>query len=289
MKLSAIDIGSNAIRMQVSKVLDANQYLVKKIEYIRFPLRLGQDVFNYGEITPKTEEKFVKLMLAFKQFLELYEVDDYMVCATSAMREAHNGASIAKRVYYNVGLKINIIEGEEEGNIINRAIFPFLDNGHYLHIDVGGGSTELGVISQREKTAVRSFRMGSVRQLSPDKEEKTFDKIGQWIDKYLPTDGQPVRIIGTGGNIKKLSEIATGTKGNLSAEELITTSDYIAQFSYEERMRKFNMNPDRSDVIIPASRIYRNVVAMAKSSEIIVPDVGLKDGIIMSLCQKYVN
>ena len=119
LKLAAIDIGSNAIRMQVSKVLDVEQYHSKKIEYIRFPLRLGQDVFSYGEITPKTEEKFVKLMLAFKQFLELYEVDDYMVCATSAMREAHNGLSIAKRVYYNVGLKVNIIDGEEEGNIIN--------------------------------------------------------------------------------------------------------------------------------------------------------------------------
>jgi exopolyphosphatase / guanosine-5'-triphosphate,3'-diphosphate pyrophosphatase len=287
LKLAAIDIGSNAIRMQVSQVLDVEQYLAKKIEYIRFPLRLGQDVFSYGEITPKTEEKFVKLMLAFKQFLELYEVDDYMVCATSAMREAHNGLSIAKRVYYTVGLKVNIIDGESEGNIINKAIFPFLDDGNYLHIDVGGGSTELGIISHREKTAVRSFRMGSVRSLPLDKEEKTFEKMKEWTQKYLPQDGRPIRVVATGGNIKKIVEIAGGTNSTISAAQLIATSELIAKFNYADRVRKFNMNPDRADVIIPAATIYKNVVQMANASEIIVPDVGLKDGIIMGLCQKY--
>ena len=115
--------------MQVSKVIDFDSLQTKKIEYIRFPLRLGQDVFTHGDIPPKTEEKFVKLMLAFKQFLELYEVDDYLVCATSAMREAQNGNSIAKRVYYNVGLRIRIIDGQEEGNIIGQAINPYLDEG----------------------------------------------------------------------------------------------------------------------------------------------------------------
>jgi exopolyphosphatase/guanosine-5'-triphosphate,3'-diphosphate pyrophosphatase len=276
--------------MQVSKVVDAERFAFKKIEYIRFPLRLGHDVFAHGEITPRTEEKFVKLMLAFKQFLELYEVDDYMVCATSAMREAHNGLHIAKRVYYNVGLRINIIDGEEEGNIINKAIFPYLDNGSYLHIDVGGGSTELGIIVNQEKVAVRSFRMGSVRQLPAAQQEAAFGRMRDWLRAHLPAEeAQGIRMVATGGNIKKLAELAGSNRYAFGMDEVQRISDHVALFDYDDRMKRFNMNPDRADVIVPAANIYLQVARMAGASAFVVPDVGLKDGIIISLCQKHLQ
>lgn len=274
--------------MQVSQIHDLTTGKSKKIEYIRFPLRLGKDVFTYGEITPKTEEKFVKLMLAFKQFLELYEVDDYMVCATSAMREAHNGADIAKRVYYNVGLRIRIIDGQEEGSIISHAIDAYIGNGDYLHVDVGGGSTEFSIIRQKRKIAGHSFRMGSVRQLSDEKTKVIFAKMSNWLQLHLPSDVSEISMVGTGGNIKKLCELATGSKGNtLSADLLMEISENIASHSYEKRIKHFNMNADRADVIVPASKIYMEALSQVKAKEVVVPDVGLKDGMILHLCHKH--
>jgi exopolyphosphatase / guanosine-5'-triphosphate,3'-diphosphate pyrophosphatase len=166
MKLAAIDIGSNAIRFQVSSVLDNNQrILFKKLEYIRFPLRLGHDVFTCGKISDASIEKFVKLMRAYKLLLELYEVDDYMFCATSAMREAENGNDLARRVEEELGIVINVIDGNREAELINQAIASYLGTGTYLHIDVGGGSTELNLYVTGKKIHTRSFKIGSVRVL----------------------------------------------------------------------------------------------------------------------------
>ena len=152
-KLAAIDIGSNAIRFQVSSVLDRGpRILFKKLEYVRFPLRLGHDVFGTNRISPKSMEKFKKLMRAYKLLIELYEVDDFMFCATSAMRESENGEQLVKEVYDELGLTIHIIDGKEEAQLINKAIQSYLTDKTYLHIDVGGGSTEqIGRASCRER------------------------------------------------------------------------------------------------------------------------------------------
>jgi exopolyphosphatase/guanosine-5'-triphosphate,3'-diphosphate pyrophosphatase len=146
MKLAAIDIGSNAIRFQVSTVLDTAPTIVfKKLEYIRFPLRLGHDVFSTGRISDKSIAKFKKLMKAFRLLIELYEVNDYMFCATSAIRESDNGAELVNDVFNEVGITIHIIDGNREAELINRAISSYLTKKTYLHIDVGGGSTELNL------------------------------------------------------------------------------------------------------------------------------------------------
>ena len=290
MRIAAIDIGSNAIRFQVCTVVDWDKKQTKKIEYIRFPLRLGKDVFEKGEIGPLTEERFVKLMIAFKQFLELYEVEDYMVCATSAMREAHNGQQIANRVYYSHGLRINIIDGSEEGEIITQAADKYIGSGLYLHIDVGGGSTELSLLRDRERVAVKSFKIGSVRQLDEEKKEQTFEKMSQWLSKYLPLRHKTMKAIGTGGNIKKLYELSkTPNKKPISLKELEKVVQLVNRYTVEERMSELNMNADRADVIAPASEIYLRVMEMAQVNQIVVPDIGLKDGIIKTLLNKHAS
>lgn len=288
MKLAAIDIGSNAIRFQISKVINKEAKKLKKVEYIRFPLRLGKDVFANGEISRSTEEKFIRLMIAFKQFLELYEVEDYMVCATSAMREAHNGELIANRVYYSEGLRIQILDGAEEGEIISSSILPFLNEGLYLHIDVGGGSTELSLIQHKKRIAVKSFRMGSVRRLDQDNKTHAYRKIKHWLEDNIPLNQELTYSVGTGGNIRKLYELSDqpNKKKMISYEELMRVNKWVQGYSYTERMSELSLNPDRADVIGPAAEIYLKVMEMGGAKLMFVPDVGLKDGMIELLLQR---
>jgi exopolyphosphatase/guanosine-5'-triphosphate,3'-diphosphate pyrophosphatase len=286
MRVAAIDIGSNAIRLQVSTIVRYNERdTIKNLEYIRFPLRLGQDVFSQGYILPETEEKFLRLMQAFKMLLDLYEVAAYRVCATSAFRESSNGQDIAAKVLEKCGLILEIISGEEEAQLINRAIIKFLDDKNYLHIDVGGGSTELNLYVNKEKVATESFQLGSVRNMSLSEFPEAWLKLENWLSEKVHKEYSPVTAIGTGGNISKLFDLSP-TKNkkakSISLGELSAVHFLISRMSLEERINQLMLNPDRADVIVPASEIYLHVMQRVKAKKIIVPDLGLKDGIIDS-------
>ncbi len=288
MKLAAIDIGSNAIRLQIVKVYDEKDLVTfKKLEFLRFPLRLGHDVFGKGEISDKTRDKFAKLMHTFKLLIELYEVEAYSAVATSAMREAKNGKEIQEYVAASVGLNIDIIEGKAEARILKKAILPYLDDGYFIHIDVGGGSTELNIFEGKVIKDSQSFRLGSVRKLQSSDRIATFNEIKKWIaDKQLDKKKNVIGI-GTGGNINKLAKLSKrGSLNSLSLAEIKGLRAYIKEFTYAERQSILKMNPDRADVIIPASEIYLNVLKAAGSDMIKVPRVGLKDGLIYELFER---
>ncbi len=287
MKLAVIDIGSNAIRFQVSSITDyQDEFVFKRIEYVRFPLRLGHDVFNYQEIGAESEAKFLKLMHAYKLLLELYEVDDYMICATSAMREARNAEKIVRKVYDTLGLKIEIIEGEKEAEIISQAIVSHLDDRNFLHIDVGGGSTELNLYVDRRKVAIHSFKMGSVRRLENTK-NVTWEEIESWIDSKQRFIKGELIAVGTGGNINKIFEFARVKDGNMvSLAEIERTKRLLASYSQTEMRMELKLNDDRADVIIPATEIYAEVMKIAGAKRMLVPDVGLKDGMLKLLLEK---
>jgi exopolyphosphatase/guanosine-5'-triphosphate,3'-diphosphate pyrophosphatase len=290
MRVAAVDIGSNAIRLQVSSIVRYNERdTIKNLEYVRFPLRLGQDVFKEGRILEATEEKFVKLMKAFKMLLDLYEVSAYRVCATSAFREAANGSQIGLRLFEECGMTLEIISGDEEANLINKAIFKFLDEKSYLHIDVGGGSTELNFYFNRKKIASESFQLGSVRNMTLAEFPEAWVKLEKWISENVSKEFFPVTAIGTGGNINKLFELSAtkNKKGkSISLAELSAVHFLISRMSLDERINQLMLNPDRADVIVPASEIYLHVMQKAKAKKIIVPDLGLKDGIIESQYDK---
>lgn len=285
MKLVAIDIGSNAIRFQLVKVFEEeNSVSFKKLEYLRFPLRLGHDVFKKGKITSSTQAKFEKLMRIFKLLIDLYEVDAYRAVATSAMREAENGPTIQKYIRDMVGLKIDIIEGSTEAHILNKSIIPFLREKQYVHIDVGGGSTELNILEGKELIKSQSFKIGSVRKLSANKRAETFKDMHQWLQSIELSTTKTITGIGTGGNINKLYKLSKKPFGSyISLSELKALRAYAKAFTYEERISVLKMNPDRADVIIPASEIYINVLQFVGSDQIMVPKVGLKDGLIYEL------
>lgn len=288
MKLAAIDIGSNAIRFQVSSVLDdGNKLLFKKLEYVRFPLRLGHDVFTTQRISTKSQEKFKKLMRAYKLLLELYEVDDYMICATSAMRESDNGLELVEAVKNEIGLTIEVIDGPREAELINKAIQSYLNEQTYLHIDVGGGSTELNLYHNHQKVKTRSFKVGSVRILENHDLPVVWQDMERWICDSVRKDMGKVTAVGTGGNISKIYELAQLKPHRLmSLKRLLEVKEMIDRHTLEERVYKLQMNPDRADVIIPASLIYARAMEWAGAKYMFVPEVGLKDGMMLHLYER---
>lgn len=288
MKLAVVDIGSNAIRLQVTSVTYYQEKTTfKKVEYVRFPLRLGKDVFLHQKICDPNRKKFIKLMHAFNLLIELYEVDDYLVCATSAMREAANGREIVEEVEKTFGFTINIIDGDREADIINIALRSYIDHKTYLHIDVGGGSTELNIYKNEEKIASHSFKLGSVRTLDGQVSSQVWDTMTEFIRKHLGKK-ESITCIGTGGNINKIFELSKPSKKKrfLDMSKINEVLAHLESFSYEERINVLNLNPDRADVIIPAAKIYLAAMNAAQSKRMIVPDVGLKDGLISILYER---
>lgn len=288
MKLAAVDIGSNAIRFQVSSVLKRDdRVLFKKLEYVRFPLRLGHDVFATGSISRHSINRFIKLMRAYKLLIELYEVDDYMFCATSAMRESENGEELVRRVEDELGIVINVIDGNLEAQLINQAIGSYLGDETYLHIDVGGGSTELNLYVSGKKIKTRSFKVGSVRILEQTDTPLMWSDMEQWVRRNVKPEYGKVTAVGTGGNITKIFELAQLKPGKLlSLRRIHQIRKMIEQYSIEDRIYQLQMNPDRADVIVPASHIYAKVMEWANARNILVPEVGLKDGIILYLYER---
>lgn len=292
MKLAAIDIGSNAIRFQITHITTyEGETYFKRLEYVRFPLRLGQDVFKQRYIGEALKEKFLKLMHSFKLLIELYEVDDYYACATSAMREAKNGHKLAKKVLELYDLKINIIDGNEEAELINKVVMKQLKSGTFLHIDVGGGSTEFNLIKKGERKLSKSFKIGSVRSINKKSLKKEFEGMTSWLEENVTSHHPQVTAVGTGGNINKLYELSkTKSKSRtLTLEALEQVQQQLKALTTEEMIYKLHLNPDRADVILPASRIYKLAMEAVNATKIIVPDVGLKDGIMHLLYERNKN
>ena len=291
MKFAAIDIGSNAARLQISSVLeDEGKISFKRVEYVRFALRLGHDVFINGAISPASEARLFKLLQAYKLLMELHEVQDYAICATSAMREAVNSVEIITRIQKILEMKVNVIDGAREAELINDVVVQSLHpKNNYLHIDVGGGSTELNIYRNREKLASKSFKIGSVRLLEGKEKESDGEKMKQWISSQIVSMEGPIYAVGTGGNISKLYNISSEVNESktMSMNELKKIAAYVSSFTFEERVHKLRLNTDRADVIVPASSIYLAAMECAECPSIFVPDVGLKDGILQMLYDRY--
>lgn len=257
------------------------------MEYVRFPLRLGHDVFSTNRISKGSTIKFKKLMNAFKLLLELYEVDDYLICATSAIRESENGAQIAKEVKDELGISIEIIDGKKEAELIDKAIQSYLGNKTYLHIDVGGGSTELNLYFGGKKIKTKSFKVGSVRILEHHDLPSVWLEMEKWVKENIKKEMGKVTAVGTGGNISKIYELSKLKPDQLlSLKKMYGVKEMIERHTIEERIYKLQMNPDRADVILPASSIYLTVMEWASAKEIFVPEVGLKDGIMLYLFER---
>ena len=293
MKFAAIDIGSNAARLQISSVLENDGVIsFKRIEYVRFALRLGHDVFSDGSISPESEVRIFKLLHAYKLLMDLHEVKDYAICATSAMREAANSAEIITRIHKILDMKIQLIDGSREAELINDVVVQSLHpKKNYLHIDVGGGSTELNIYRNREKLASKSFKIGSVRLLEGTEKEGDWEKMRNWITQQKELISGEIEAIGTGGNIAKLFNLSkpSSEEKSMTFDALFEMAAYVGSFSFEDRVNKLRLNTDRADVIVPAASIYLTAMELGGCKMILVPDLGLKDGILQMLYDRYLH
>ncbi|MGZ4035819.1 MAG: Ppx/GppA phosphatase family protein, partial [Bacteroidia bacterium] len=292
MKFAAIDIGSNAVRLLFCNVYNDNGKIsFKKAELIRVPIRLGEDSFLHGKISSKKVDKLVTAMKAFKSLIDVYDAIDYRACATSAMRDAENRYDIVQRVRKEAGIKIEIINGKTEADIIySNHIEEHLDkSNNYLYVDIGGGSTEITLFSKNVAVVSQSFNIGTIRMLHNQIDKEYWNYFKHWIEE-ITKGHKPLIAIGSGGNINKLFKMS-GRKPNkaLPTAKLKGMYELLESYSYEERIKILSLNPDRADVIIPASKILLTVLKKADIEKIIVPQIGIADGIVHQLYEKYME
>lgn len=292
MKFAAIDIGSNAVRLLIARPLEPQNSLTpfKAVEVTRLPLRLGDDVFKSSKISKKKEDLLLKAMKAFEYLTEIYNVDGIRACATSAMRDASNSKAIRKKIKESTGIQIEVISGLEESLILQKTILTTIkSNRTYLHIDVGGGSTEITLIKNKQPVSYESFNIGTVRMMENAIDEKEKDRMAQWLSK-VSQNNKNIRAIGTGGNIVKLNSLGNpSSKKPFSYSDLKRTTKAIIQLNHDERVYQLKLNPDRAQVIDKAGKIFIDIMKMSGIDKIWVPNKGLKDGILLGLWQDYLK
>lgn len=300
--IAAIDIGSNAARLLIKSVVrqeDGTLYSQKQ-QFVRFPLRLGLDVFRSGKISEMREGQFKRMMKAFRQLMIIYDVASYRACATSALRDAENGKKIIKDIRKDVGISIEIISGEEEADIIyNNHIERLLAmsaNGEgkdmsYLYVDVGGGSTEVSFIADGALKASHSFNVGTLRLLGGTVGDSDIDAMIREVKTFLQ-EGKGCTIIGSGGNINKLFRLVPKKqrlKERITVAQLEKLYKNLSSLTLEQRMREYDLRTDRADVIVPAAHIFLCIADAVSATDIIVPTIGLSDGIINELAVKLMD
>ena len=286
-KFAAIDIGSNAIRLLINNVIEekGKKTLFSKSELVRVPVRLGEDSFKSGKISDENFIRINKTMKAFLLLMEVNRVEKYMACATSAMREARNGLEIIEQIEKESGIKIELIDGEREAEIIASTDLKQLlqKDQSYLYIDVGGGSTEFTFFTEGNVSVSKSFELGTVRLLNNMVGEDTWKNLEAWIKQNV-LNIPKISIIGSGGNINKLHKMSGRKEGEaLSYVWLNAQYRFLESLSYEDRISELGLNPDRADVIIPATRIFLSAAKWSGAKKIHVPKIGLSDGIIKTL------
>lgn len=284
---AAIDIGSNAVRLLIKELENPEGPVFTKVQLVRVPLRLGFDVFSKGYITDSKKKDMVRLMKAYKHLMKIYHVDDYRACATSAMRDAANGQEIIDDILKTTGIRIDIIDGKEEAAIIygNHIEKSSSLKGNLLYVDVGGGSTETNLISNGQLIFSSSYNIGTVRMLNGSVLESEWKRLDSDLRRLAPSYSG-IDLIGSGGNINKLYKLS-GERSlestGMSVSSLKKTYCSLAPMSVEERIERYDLKPDRADVIVPAAHIFLTIADTVSADYIYIPMIGLSDGIIDGL------
>ncbi|MEE4197022.1 MAG: Ppx/GppA family phosphatase [Bacteroidales bacterium] len=290
LKFAAIDIGTNAMRLLFTNIIENGEATTfKKSSIIRVPIRLGADVFTTGKIGDTRKQKMLDAMIAFKHLMKVHDVLRYRACATSAMREARNGKEMVDLIKKKADIRIDIIDGKTEAEIIyhNRVVDMLENDVPYLYVDIGGGSTEITLFYDKTVQASHSFNIGTIRLLNLQVPEQTFNELKTTL-KQIRKSYPGLQIIGSGGNINKLLKLSRKKEGKpLATEVLKKVYNEIKHYSYEDRIKILGLNPDRADVIIPASDLLFKIVKWSGAREIIVPKVGIADGMIRQIYDDY--
>lgn len=291
MKFGAIDIGTNAARLLVGEVeVVGNHSFVKKISYTRVPLRLGDEVFENGIISTKKATDFSKTIQAFSLIAETFNVKKLRAVATSAMREAVNAKAVIAQIKKESGVTIEVISGDEEAKLIFGTFFllDFDKTAPFIVIDVGGGSTEISVFENGTRIASKSFQVGTIRLLKEKVAPTIWSEIHEWIIQHVDLNS-PHKLFGTGGNINKVHKmIGKSQSASLDTSAMIKFRAKLDKLSLEERIDKYQLKPDRADVIVPAMDIYLYILNELNCTQISVPKIGLSDGMIYAMHKEFI-
>lgn len=290
LKFAAIDIGSNAVRLLLSNVFEIGRKpTFKKMSLTRMPIRLGSDAFSLQRISDEKARELVQTMVGFKHLIDAYQPIACRAYATSAMRGAANGPEICARIEKESGLRVEIIDGPLEAQLIfeNKSAESFGGYNDYLYVDVGGGSTEITLFAGGRIAGSASFDIGTIRILQDQVGKARWDEMRHWL-KTQTAQHDSIAAIGSGGNINKIFRLANCKSGRpLSLDKLTDVRRELAEYSFEERITVLDLRPDRADVIVPAADIYLNVMRWSGAHKIFVPQVGLADGAVRLLYQQY--
>lgn len=284
MRIAAIDIGSNAARLLINEVTEPKKGKPEfmKLNLLRIPLRLGIDVFTQGKIGAEREEMVISSMKVFSDLMKIYKVEHYRACATSAMRDAKNGAEIIDAVKKTSGIEIEIISGDEEATLIyeNHVAEGLDKDSAYLYIDVGGGSTELTFYENGAMKYEHSFNIGTIRLLNNLVNDEHWKEMKEEIRKNINSK-KPVVAIGSGGNINKIFSMSKTKDGKpMSAAYLKKCYKEMNGLTVAERMSRYAIREDRADVLVPALEIFNNVMTWSDIDKIFVPKISVADGLI---------
>lgn len=288
MKFAAIDIGTNAARLLIGEVrMSTSGLQIQKLGYYRSPLRLGEDVFKKGKIGSSKLKQFIQTLQAFQLLAAAHEVTQLRAVATSAMREASNNKKVAKEILQATGLQIDVISGEEEAKLIFNAfeLLHLASQTQFILVDVGGGSTEISVFEDGQRRASQSFELGTLRILNQKVEPQVWDEFKSWILTHAKVN-EPHIVFGTGGNINRALKMLQRQGAKIARKDLIELHGKLCALTLNERIEQFQLKADRADVLVPALEIYITALCALEQEEIVVPKIGLADGILLELYLK---
>ena len=286
-KFAAIDIGSNGVRMLISNVITtrSSKVFFQKNSLVRVPIRLGEDSFTSGNISDINLKRLIKAINAFKLIMKVHNVSFYKAYATSALREASNSKHVVNKVLKKCNINIEIIDGIKEAKIISKSSVSNIIKPDiiFLSIDVGGGSTEFSFIKSGKTISSKSFKLGTIRLLKGKVTDQIWDEAKTWILKNIKNYNK-ITLLGSGGNINKIFSLSN-TKEGKPMSRIIFNKIFkqLETINYYDRMVKYSLNPDRADVILPASKIFLKAFEWTSASKIYVPRLGLSDGIIKEI------
>ena len=292
MKLAAIDIGTNAVRLLVGEVVtNRTSVYIQKYCYTRIPLRLGEEVFENGLISEQKLEDFLKVMQSFKLISDVFKVRQTRVCATSAMREAKNADKVRAAIEIYADLSVEVISGKEEAQLIFSSCPLLLSENQspYIVIDVGGGSTEVSVFENGERIAAKSFEVGTLRMIKDKTSKTVWKKISDWLAEKVDFTVKH-EVFATGGNINKAHKILGARHMEpIKVSRIKKLRSDLNKATIQERIVDYQLKPDRADLIVPALDIYLFILKQMKSKQVIVPKIGLADGMIYDMHFKHLQ
>lgn len=287
-----VDIGSNAVRILFANIITIdNEIIVYKNSLLRLPLRLGKDVYKNGKISSKKANLLIESLKIFESSVRIYKPKTIGIYATAAFREATNANNIIKFIKKETGFDIKIIDGQEEARII-KELYEKTGNPkkHKLFCDLGGGSLELTILYPNGEYKSESFKIGAVRALTSDISNEEINNMHKWIDKNLPTNRKDIYFIGSGGNINTMKSVfTTATEKYLTIEKIKNILELIEPLKIQDRISLYRLKLERADVIVPATKIFIDLMEYCKINRVYVPGGGLSDGLILQLHKKIEN